>query len=119
MRFVAAIGLAVLAASCAPKLELLDSNSNAWQTATRLAQGTDEIETAASGSQTAKPAVRNARASSFRAQRVSAYDQGNADAQNNLTVPVLRGQPNIATPAATIASSWTTQRDGEDATQAA
>jgi len=119
MRFVAAIGLAAFAASCAPKLELMDGNSSARQTAIRLAQGTEEIEAAASAAQTAKPAARNARSSPFRAQTVSAHDQGNADAQNNLTVPAPRGQLNIATPAATVASSGTTQRDGEVATQAA
>ena len=48
-----------------------------------------------------------------------AADQGNADAQNSLTVAAPRGQPNIVTSAATIASSGTTQQDGEAATQAA
>jgi hypothetical protein len=119
MRFVAAIGLAALAAGCAPKLELADGSSYARQTATRLAQSPDEIEAAASAGQTAKPAVRNARSSPFRIQTVSAHDQGNADAQNNLAVPALRGQPNIAAPAATVASPGTTQRDGDAATQAA
>ncbi len=118
MRFIAAIGLAAVAASCVPKLELADGNSNAWQTATRVPQGTDEIEAAAPAAQTAKPAVLNARSSSLRAQTVSAHNQGNADAQNNLTLPALRGQPYIAAPAATVASSGTTQRDGEIATQA-
>jgi hypothetical protein len=50
---------------------------------------------------------------------VQAADQGNADAQNSLTVAAPRGQPNIVTSAATIASSGTTQKDGEAATQAA
>ncbi len=50
---------------------------------------------------------------------VQAADQGNADAQNSLTVAAPRGQPNIGTSAATIASSGTTQQDGEAATQAA
>ena len=113
MRFVAAIGLAALAAGCAPKLELADGNSYARQAATRLAQGPDEIEAAASPAQAAKPAVRNARSSPFRVQTVSAHDQGIADAQNNLAVPAPRGQPNIAAPAATVALPGTTQRDGE------
>src|SRR5262249_40666329 len=69
MRFIAAIGLAALAASCAPKLEFIESSSNVQQTAPRLAQGTDEeIEAAASAAPTAKPAVRNARPSAFRIQ---------------------------------------------------
>jgi hypothetical protein len=119
MRFVAAIGLAALAAGCAPKLELADGNSYARQAATRLAQGPDEIEAAASPAQTAKPAVRNARSSPFRVQTVSAHYQGNADAQNTLAVPALGGQPNIAAPAATVASPGTTQRDGDVATQPA
>jgi hypothetical protein len=119
MRFVAAIGLAALAAGCAPKLELADGSSYARQTATRLAESPDEIDAAASPGQTVKPAVRNARSSPFRIQTVSAHDQGNADAQNNLAVPALRGQPNIAAPAATVASPGTTQRDGDAATQAA
>ncbi len=68
---IAAIGLAALAASCA-------------QTATRLAQDTDEIEVAASAAQMTKPAIRSARSSPFRAQTVSAHYQGNADARNNL-----------------------------------
>src|SRR5215831_514808 len=101
MRFIAAIGLAALAASCAPKVELMDGNSNPWPTATRLAQGTDEIEAAASPAQT-KPAVRYARSSLVRAQTVSARDQGTADAQSNLILPALRGQPNIATPAGSV-----------------
>jgi dihydroxyacetone kinase DhaKLM complex PTS-EIIA-like component DhaM len=50
---------------------------------------------------------------------VQAADQGNADAQRSLTVAAPRGQPNIGTSAATIASSGTTQQDGEAATQAA
>jgi len=50
---------------------------------------------------------------------VQAADQGNADAQNSLTVAAPRGQPNIVTSAATIASSGTTQQDGEAAIQAA
>ena len=50
---------------------------------------------------------------------VQAADQGNADGQNSLTVAAPRGQPNIVTSAATIASSGTTQQDGEAATQAA
>jgi hypothetical protein len=119
MRFVAAIGLAALAAGCAPKLELADSNSYARQATTRLAQGPDEIEAAASPAQTAKPAVRNARSSPFRVQTVSAHDQGNTDAQNNLAVPALPGQLNIAAPATTVASPGTTQRDGDAAIQAA
>jgi hypothetical protein len=119
MRFVAAIGLAALAAGCAPKLELADSNSYSRQATTRLAQGPDEIEAAASPAQTAKPAVRNARSSPFRVQTVSAHDQGNTDAQNNLAVPALPGQPNIAAPATTVASPRTTQRDGDAAIQAA
>jgi len=118
MRFVAAIGLAALAAGCAPKLELADGNSYARQAATRLAQGPDEIEAAASPAQTAKPAVRNARSSPFRVQTVSAHDQGNADAQNNLAVLALGGQPNSAAPAATVTSPGTT-RDGDATTQAA
>jgi hypothetical protein len=118
MRFVAAIGLAALAAGCAPKLELADGNSYARQAATRLAQGPDEIEAAASPVQAAKPAVRNARSSPFRVQTVSARDQGSADAQNNLAVPALRGQPNSAAAAATVATPGTT-RDGDVATQAA
>jgi hypothetical protein len=119
MRFVAAIGLAALAVGCAPKLELADGNSYGLQAATRLAQGPDEIEAAASPAQMAKPAVRNARSSTFRVQTVSAHDQVNADAQNSLAVPVLRGQPNIAAPAATVASWGTAQRDVDAATQAA
>jgi hypothetical protein len=119
MRFVAAIGLAALAVGCAPKLELADGNSFARQAATRLAQGPDEIEAAASPAQMAKPTVRNARPSPFRVQTVSAHDQGNADAQNNLAIPALRGQPNIAAPAAMVASPGMTQRDGDAATQAA
>jgi hypothetical protein len=119
MRFVAAIGFAVLAVGCAPKLELADSNSYGLQAATRLPQGPDEIEAAPSPAQMAKPAVRNARSSTFRVQTVSAHDQVNVDAQNNLTVPALRGQPNIAAPAATVASSGTSQRDVDAATQAA
>ena len=118
MRFVAAIGLAALAVGCAPKLELADGNSYARQAATRLAQGPDEIEAAASPAQTAKPAVRNARSSPFRVQTVSAHDQGNADAQNNLAVLALGGQPNSAAPAATVTSPGTT-RDGDATTQAA
>ncbi len=118
MRFVAAIGLAALAAGCAPKLELADGNSYARQAATRLAQGPDEIEAAASPAQTAKPAVRNARSSPFRVQTVSAHDQGNTDAQNNLAVLALGGQLNSAAPAATVTSPGTT-RDGDAATQAA
>jgi hypothetical protein len=118
MRFVAAIGLAALAAGCAPKLELADGNSYARQAATRLAQGPDEIEAAASPAQAAKPAVRNARSSPFRVQTVSAHDQGIADAQNNLAVPALRGQPNSVAAAATVATPGTT-RDGDVATQAA
>jgi hypothetical protein len=106
MRLIAAIGLAALAASCA-------------QTATRLAQDTDETEAAASAAQTAKPAVRSARSSPFRAQTVSAHYQGNADARNNLVLPALRGQPDIAAPAGSVALAGTTQRDGEIATQAA
>ncbi len=117
MRFVAAIGLAALAAGCAPKLELADSYAR--QAATRLAQGPDEIEVAVSPAQMAKPAIRNARSSPFRVQTVSAHDQGNGDTQNNLAVPAPRGQPNIAAPAATVASPGTTQRDGDGATQAA
>jgi len=117
MRFVAAIGLAALAAGCAPKLELADSYAR--QAATRLAQGPDEIEAAASPAQMAKPAIRNARSSPFRVQTVSAHDQGNGDTQNNLAVPAPRGQPNIAAPAATVASPGTAQRDGDGATQAA
>ncbi len=117
MRFVAAIGLAALAAGCAPKLELADSYAR--QAATRLAQGPDEIEAAASPAQVAKPAIRNARSSPFRVQTVSAHDQGNGDTQYNLTVPAPRGQPNIAAPAATVALPGTTQRDGDGATQAA
>ena len=117
MRFIAAIGLAALAASCAPKVELMDGNSNPWPTATRLAQGTDEIEAAASPAQT-KPAVRYARSSLVRAQTVSARDQGTADAQSNLILPALRGQPNIATPAGSVTPSGSMQRDGEIATQA-
>src|SRR5437899_5172041 len=105
MRFVAAIGLAALAASCAPNLELADGNSYGRQAATRLAQGPDEIEAAASPAQAAKPAVRNARSSPFRVQTVSAHDQGSADAQNNLTVPALRGQPNSAVAAAATVAS--------------
>jgi hypothetical protein len=50
---------------------------------------------------------------------VRAADQGNADAQNSLTAPAPRGQPNIGTSAASIASSGTTQQDGEAATQPA
>jgi hypothetical protein len=50
---------------------------------------------------------------------VQAADQGNADAQNSRTVAAPRGQSNIVTSAATIASSGTTQQDGEAATQAA
>jgi hypothetical protein len=119
MRFVAAIGIAALAVGCAPKLELADGNSYARQAATHLAQGPDEIEAAASPAQTSKPAVRNARSSPFRIQTVSAYDQSNIDAQNNVTVPAMRGQPNIAAPAATVASPGTAQRDGDAATQAA
>jgi hypothetical protein len=118
MRFVAAIGLAALAAGCAPKLELADGNSYARQAATRLAQGPDEIEAAASPAQAAKPAVRNARSSPFRVQTVSAHDQGIADAQNNLAVPALRGQLNSAAAAAAVATPGTT-RDGDVATQAA
>src|SRR5262245_25880268 len=118
MRFVAAIGLAALAVACAPKLELAD-NSYARQATTHLAQGPDEIEAAASPAQTSKPAVRNARSSPFRVQTVSAYDRGNVDAQNNVAVPALRGQPNTAAPAATVASPGTTQRDGDAAGQAA
>jgi hypothetical protein len=117
MRFVAAIGLAALAVGCAPKLELADSYAR--QAATRLAQGPDEIEAAASPAQMAKPAIRNARSSPFRVQTVSAHDQGNGDTQNNLAVPAPRGQPNIAAPAATVALPGTTQRDGDGATQAA
>src|SRR5215468_3946176 len=119
MRFVAAIGIAALAVGCAPKLELADGNSYARQAATHLAQGPDEIEAAASPAQTSKPAVRNARSSPFRVQTVSAYDRGNVDAQNNVAVPALRGQPNTAAPAATVASPGTTQRDGDAAGQAA
>ena len=119
MRFVAAIGLAALAVGCAPKLELADGNSYARQAAASLAQGPDEIEAAASPAQMAKPTVRSARSSPFRVQTVSAHGQGNADAQNNLAVPAARAQPNIAAPAATVASPETTQRDGEAATQAA
>ncbi len=119
MRFVAAIGLAALAVGCAPKLELADGNSYARQAATRLAQGPDEIEATASPAPMAKPTVRNVRSSPFRVQTVSAHDQGNADAQSNLAVPALRGQPNIAAPAATVASPGTAQRDGDAATQAA
>jgi hypothetical protein len=119
MRFVAAIGLAALAVGCAPKLELADGNSYALQAATRLDQGPDDIEAAASPAQMAKPAVRHARSSPFRVQTVSAHDQGNGDAQNNLAVPALRGWPNIAAPAATVASPGTTQRDGDAAAQAA
>src|SRR5258707_11118265 len=119
MRFVAAIGLAALAVGCAPKLELADGNSYARQAATRLADGPDELEAATSPAQMAKPTVRNARSSPFRVQTVSAHDQGNADAQNNLAVPAPRGQPNIAAPAATVALPGTTQRDGDGATQAA
>jgi hypothetical protein len=120
MRFVAAIGLAALAVGCAPKLELADGNSYAWQAATRLAQGPDEIEADASPAQTAKPSVRHARSSPLRVQTVSAHDQGNAEAQNNLAVPALRGQPSIAVPvAATVASPGTMQRDGGAAPQAA
>jgi len=119
MRFVAAIGLAALAVGCAPKLEMADGNSYARQAATGLAQGPDEIEAAASPAQTSKSAVRNARSSPFRIQTVSAHDHGNADAQSNLAVPALRGQPNIAAPATAVASPRTAQRDGEAATQAA
>jgi hypothetical protein len=119
MRFVAAIGLAALAVGCAPKLELADGNSYARQAATRLAQGPDEIEAATFPAQAPKPAVRNARSSPFRVQTVSAHDQGIADAQNNLAVPALRGQPNSAAAAAMVASPGTTQRDGDVATQAA
>jgi hypothetical protein len=120
MRFVAAIGLAALAVGCAPKLELADGNSYARQAATRLAQGPDEIEADASPAQTAKPSVRHARSSPLRVQTVSAHDQGNAEAQNNLAVPALRGQPSIAVPvAATVASPATMQRDGGAASQAA
>jgi hypothetical protein len=50
---------------------------------------------------------------------VRAADQAKADAQNSLTVPAPLGQPNIVTPAATVASSGTTQQDGEAASQAA
>jgi hypothetical protein len=50
---------------------------------------------------------------------VRAADQGNADAQNSLSVPAPLGQPNIVTPAATVASSGTTQQDSEAATEAA
>ena len=106
MRLIAAIGLAALAASCA-------------QTATRLAQDTDEIEAAASAAQTAKPAVRSARSSPFRAQTVSAHYQGNAYARNNLALPALHGPPDIATLASSVAPSGTPQRDGEIATPAA
>src|SRR5258708_694963 len=119
MRFVAAIGLAALAVGCAPKLELADGNSYARQAATRLADGPDELEAATSPAQMAKPTVRNARSSPFRVQTVSAHDQGNADAQNNLAVPAPRGQPNIAAPAAIVASPGTTQHDGDAAPQAA
>jgi hypothetical protein len=119
MRFVAAIGLAALAVGCAPKLELADGNFYAQQAATRLAQSPDEIEPAASPAQTAKPPVRNARSSPFRVQTVSAYDHRNTAAQNNLAVPALHAQPNIAEPATTVASPGTTQRDGDAATRAA
>jgi hypothetical protein len=50
---------------------------------------------------------------------VRAADQGNAETQNRLTVPAPLGQPSIVTPAATVATSGTTQQDGEAATQAA
>src|SRR5258705_5043544 len=106
MRLIVAIGLAALAASCA-------------QTVTRLAQDTDETEAAASAAQTATPAVRSTRSSPFRPQTVSAHYQGNADARNTLVLPALRGQPDIATLAASVAPSGPTQRDGEIATQAA
>src|SRR5258708_7591014 len=119
MRFVAAIGLAALAVGCAPKLELADGNSYARQAATRLADGPDELEAATSPAQMAKPTVRNARSSPFRVQTVSAHDEGNADAQNNLAVPAPRGQPNIAAPPAIVASPGTTQHDGDAAPQAA
>src|SRR5260370_113560 len=119
MRFVAAIGLGALAVGCAHKLELADGNSYARQAATRLADGPDELEAATSPAQMAKPTVRNARSSPFRVQTVSAHDQGNADAQNNLAVPAPRGQPNIAAPAAIVASPGTTQHDGDAAPQAA
>src|SRR5258708_4207988 len=108
MRFVAAIGLAALAAGCAPKLELADGNSYARQAATRLAQGPDEIEAAAFPAQAAKPAVRNARSSPFRVQTVSAHDQGIADAQNSLAVPALRAPPNTVAAAATLSPPRTT-----------
>jgi hypothetical protein len=117
MRFIAVIGLAVLAAGCAPKLEFVDGNAGVRQTAPPLAQA-DESE-AAGAAQMAKPAIRNARPSSFRAQTVAAHDQRSADAQNSLTVSAARTQPNIVTPAVTVAPSGTTQRDGEVTPQAA
>jgi hypothetical protein len=119
MRIVAVMGVAVIAASCAPKFELMEGNSNAPLTASSLAQSADEIKTGASATQTARPVVRNARSSSFRAQTVSAHNEGIADAQNDLTVPAPRRQSNVVTPATTVASSVTTQHDGEAATQGA
>jgi hypothetical protein len=119
MRFVAAIGLAALAVGCAPKLDLVDSNSDARQAATRLAQGTDETAAAASAAQAAKPAIRNARPSSLRAQAADAHDQGNTDSQNNLAVPALRGPPAMAAPVVTAAPPGTAQRDAAVAPQAA
>jgi hypothetical protein len=44
-------------------------------------------------------------------------DQGNADVQNSRAVPAPLGQPNVAAPAPTVASSGT--QDGEAATKAA
>jgi hypothetical protein len=120
MRFVAAIGLAALTVGCAAKLELADGDSYARQAATRLAQGPDEIEAAAaSPAQTAKPAARNARSLPLRVQTVSAHES-NAEAQNNLAVPALRGQSSIAVPTvATVASPGIMQRDGGATPQAA
>jgi len=50
---------------------------------------------------------------------VGAHDQDKVDAQNNFTVPAARTQPNVVTPAVTIAPSGTMLRDGEVGTQAA
>jgi len=107
----------VLAAGCTPKLEFVDGNASALQTAPPLAQA-DQME-AASAAQTAKPATRNARSSSFRARTVGAHDQGTVEAQNNLAVSGVRRQANIVAPAVTVAPSGAMQRDGEIAIQAA
>jgi hypothetical protein len=115
MRFVAAIGLAVLAVGCTPKLEFVDGYANTRPTATHLAEA-DEME-AAAAAQTERPAIRNTRSLPLRAQ--GAGDEGKVHAQNNPAVAAVSRQPNVVTPAAAVVSSEAMPRDRQVATQAA